>query len=213
MRRLSGEAFTVRHDPRTARHGARALALVLALAAGPTPSAVAAEWEAMRDQQRAAVEAAQGRIAEIESSEGAAADREKRAEKITRDRIAQARAALGNSDAKAEPRSDDGARLAAAEREWGPNGAERRKLAESGAALQRNLELTDKTMTAAIERLELAASRVPESDVPAALARIEAAADEVGERLSARWQREHATREREREQRERELGQRERGVR
>lgn len=201
-------------DPRAARRGVRALAVLLALAAGPPPGAVAAEWEAMRDQQRAAVQAAQGRIAEIESREGGdAADREKRAEKITRDRIAQARAALGNGDAKAEPRADDGARLAAAAREWGPGGAERRKLAESSAALERTLELTDKSLTAAIERVESTASRVPESDVPAALARIEAAADEAGDRLSARWQREHATREREREQRERELGQRERGVR
>jgi len=201
-------------DARTARRGVRALAVVLAFAASPTSSALATEWEAMRDRQRAALQASQGRIAEIESSDrGAGADREKLAEKITRDRIAQARAALRSGAAKAEPRADDGARLAAAGREWGPNGAERRKLAESSAALQRNLELADKSLTAAIEALEATAARVPESDVPAALARIAAAADEAGERLSARWQREHAAREREREQRERELSQRERGVR
>ena len=204
----------MRRDAPATRRAVRALVVILAFSTTPAPSASAAEWEAMRDKQGAALQAAEGRIAEIEArARGVGADREKVAERITRDRIARARATLTSGETKAEPVADDGARLAAVGREWGPSGAERQKLAESRAALQKNLELADASLTAAIEALEATAARVPESDVPAALARIEAAASEAGERLSARWQREHAAREREREQRERELGQRERGVR
>jgi hypothetical protein len=65
----------------------------------------------------------------------------------------------------------------------------------------------------AIEALGATAARVPESGVLEKLARIETAVSEVRERLSARWQREHAAREREREQREREAAARARGVR
>lgn len=103
--------------------------------------------------------------------------------------------------------------LVAATREWGADGAERRKLRESMATLQKNLEQVKLNLASAIEALEATAARVPESGVLEKLGRIEAAVSEVGERLRARWQREHLAREREREQREREAGERARGKR
>jgi hypothetical protein len=102
--------------------------------------------------------------------------------------------------------------LVAATREWGADGAERRKLRESMATLQKNFELAKLNLTSALEALEAAAARVPESGVLEKPGRIEAAVSEVGERLRARWQREHLAREREREQREREAAERARGM-
>jgi hypothetical protein len=51
-------------------------------------------------------------------------------------------------------------------------------------------------------------ARLPQAQLLDKVARIETAAKEASERLSARWERERAAREREREQREREAGER-----
>jgi hypothetical protein len=204
-------------DRRTARPCLRALMALLLLSSSPVPGALATEWDALRDRQREALRAAAGRIAEIESKErGAPIDREKLADKITRDRIARVRTVLksgGVREGKVPGDVGEGQRLGAVTRDWGPNGAERRKLQESRGTLQRNLERVDLNLAAALEAAGAMAARVPQSGVPETLARIEPAVSEAGERLSARWQREHAARERERQERERQLGERERGVR
>jgi hypothetical protein len=102
--------------------------------------------------------------------------------------------------------------LVAAMREWGADGAERRKLRESLATLQKNLERVELNLASAIGAVEATAARVPESGVLEKLGRIETGVSEVGERLKARWQREHTARERERQQREREAAERARGM-
>jgi len=105
--------------------------------------------------------------------------------------------------------------LVAATREWEADGAERRQLRESMATLGKNLARVKLDLARAMEALEATAARVPESGVLERLGRIEAAANEVGERLRARWQLEQTAREREREreQREREAAERARGKR
>jgi hypothetical protein len=97
--------------------------------------------------------------------------------------------------------------------EWGEDGAKRKQLRESMVALQKNLEVINRNLASAVEVVEATAARVPESGVLEKLARIEAAVGEYRERLSARWQREHAARERERTQRERETEERLRRMR
>jgi hypothetical protein len=219
------------HDGHAGQRCLGALTALFLLAVSSVPGAGASEWDRMRERQRDALRAAEGRIAEIESKERAGpADREKLADKITRDRIARVRASLksggesrrlvdaaerGSKEAKALVDVYEGQDelVVAVTREWGANGAERRKLREARATLQRELELIKRNLALAIEALGATAARVPESGILERLARSETAASEVGERLSARWQREYAAREREREQREREAAARERGVR
>jgi hypothetical protein len=219
------------HDGGTGQRCLGALIAAFLLSLSSVPGAVASEWDTMRERQRDTLRAAEGRIAEIESKERAGpADREKLADKITRDRIARVRVSLKSGGesrrlADAAERVSREAKalvdvyegqdelLVAVTREWGANGAERRKLRESRATLQRQLEVVKLDLALAIEALGATAARVPESGVLEKLARIETAVSEVRERLSARWQREHAAREREREQREREAAARARGVR
>ncbi len=169
---------------------------------------------------------------EIEAKgRGASADPEKRADGITRDRVADIRASLkgGGGAAKrlaelAEKASVDAKawvdvyrgqseHLDTVTREWGADGAERKKLREAITALQKNLALINTNLAMASEAAEAMKTQVQQSGVLEKFARIEAGASEARERLSARWERERIVREREREQREREAGERARGLR
>ena len=98
--------------------------------------------------------------------------------------------------------------LLAATREWGTDGTERKKLRESMATLQKNLERVRRNLEAASEALDATTARVAESGVLAKLDRIEPAMGEARERVRARWELEHLARAREREQREREAAER-----
>ena len=92
--------------------------------------------------------------------------------------------------------------------EWEAEGAERRKLRESIAALRKSLERANADLATAIEVAETTTMRVPQSGVLEKVARIEAA-----EKERARWLRAQAALDRERQQRERGAAERERGVR
>lgn len=189
------------------------------------PDGLAGEWENMRGSYDNALRAHAKRIAEIEARERGVADPEKRAEKITRDRITGIKGSLkGGGKARsladtAERASgvarafidvdrEQGAYLEVVMSEWRAEGAERRMLREALATLARNLERTNANLARAIEVAETTTLHVPQSGVLEKVGRIEAA-----EKERARWQREQATRERERLQREREAAERERGVR
>jgi hypothetical protein len=180
-----------------------------------TSCAAASDWDAMRAQQRAALQAAGGRIVGIDALERASpVERDKLADTLTRDRIAQARRMLKHDGAGPAVIADQTSRqLLAVTREWGPNGASRVALGASSATVQQNLERADRNLAAALEAVQATAGRVPQSGLLEAVASIETTVSETGERLNARWQREHTARERERQQREREVGERERGVR
>jgi hypothetical protein len=195
------------------------------------PDALAGEWENMRENYDSKLRAHAKGIAEIEARErGAPADQEKRAVKITRDRIAGIRASLkGGGKAKrladtAEKASGGARALVDVSREqseyldivtseWGTEGAERRKLREAIATLQKSYERANANLTRATEVAEATTMHVRHSGALEKVARIDAATSEAGERLRARWQRERAAQEREREQREREAAERARGVR
>jgi hypothetical protein len=98
-------------------------------------------------------------------------------------------------------------------REWRPDGEERKKLTDAFAALQKNLALAGASMATAAEAAVAMTTQVRDSGLLEKIARVEAAAGEGRERLSARWELERAARERQREQREREAGERARGLR
>jgi hypothetical protein len=198
--------------------------LLLSLIA--VPDGLAGEWEDMRESYDNTLRAHARRIAEIEARErGGAADREKRADRITRERITAIKGALkgggkarsladaaerasGDARALIEVSREQGAYLDIVMSEWRTEGPERRKLREAIATVQKNLEQADANLARAIEAAETTTMRVPESGVLQKVARMEAEAKE-----RARWQREQAARERERQQREREAAERERGVR
>ena len=88
-------------------------------------------------------------------------------------------------------------------------GAERKKLREAMATVQKNFERANANLTKAAK----ATAGLKPSDVLEKAAAIEAMVTEAGERLRARWQLEQATRERETKQREREAAERARGTR
>jgi hypothetical protein len=92
--------------------------------------------------------------------------------------------------------------------EWKADGAERKKLRESLATLEKNLTRATASMARALKVAETTAMSLPHSGVPEKLARLEEA-----EKERARWLREQAVRDRERQQKEREAAERERGVR
>jgi hypothetical protein len=218
-------------DRRMARQCLHGLLAGVLLGLGAAPGAWAGEWEQMRDSLEDKLRPHAKRLEEIEARElGDPADRQERAEKMTRDRISTAKATLSRSDRvrslpdAAEPGSADatavadlsrqqGEQLDAVMREWGVAGWERRRLREDLAAVQRNVERANASVARAIEGAESTADRVRDSGVFEMLARVEAQAAEAGEWLRARWQREYAARERERLHRERIAGERERGVR
>jgi hypothetical protein len=198
--------------------------LLLSLIAAP--DGLAGEWENMRESYDNKLKAHARRIAEVEARErGVPADQEKRADKITRDRIAGIKGSLkGGGRARslaetAEKASGDARALIDVSREqgtyldiviseWGPEGTERKKLRETIATLPKNLERANASLARAIEAADDTARRVLESGLPEKAGRIEAA-----EKERARWLREQAALERERQQRERGAAERERGVR
>ena len=204
----------------------RRLAFALLLLSSFAPStATPGEWDTVRDNYDAALKTYARRIAEIEARERASTDPTKRADKLTRDRIASLDASLKSSPrvrslaesadrAAADPKALDevsrllGEYLDGAGAEWRAEGTERRKGREALAALQKDLERAGTSLDRAIEVAVGAKRRVPQSGVPAKIARIEAEA-----KAKATWQQEHAARERERRERERQAGERERGVR
>jgi hypothetical protein len=194
----------------------------LALSAVP---ATAGEWETLRDSYDGAVKTYARRIAEIEARERAIADPDKRADKLTRDRIASIDASLKSGPrvrtlteaadrGAADPKALDevsqllGEYLDGAGAEWRADGAERRKVRDALAALQRSLERAGTYLDRATEVAVAAKRRVPQSGVPAKIARIEAEA-----KAKATWQQDQAARDRERKERERQAAERERGVR
>ena len=204
----------------------RTLMAWLLLSLSAVPDGLAGEWETLREGYDNKLKAHAKRIAEIEARErGVPADQEKRADKITRDRIAgikgsvkgggkarsladTAERASGGARALVDVSRQQGEYLDIVMSEWRAEGAERRMLREALAALPKNLERANVNLERAIEVAETTTMRVSESGVLEKVGRIEAE-----EKERARWQREQATRERERLQREREAAERERGVR
>jgi hypothetical protein len=213
----------------TGRGCFRTLMVCLLLSLIAIPAARAGEWEDMRESYDKKLRPHAKRIAEIEARErGVPADEEKRADKITRDRINGIRASLkGGGKAKSLADSVENAPgearalvdvsreqrelLDIVTHEWGAEGAERRKLREALAILEKHLERSNADLAQATEAAET--MRLQQSGTLEKVARIEAETAEAGDRLRARWQREQAAREREREQREREAAERARGVR
>jgi hypothetical protein len=205
----------------------RTLTACLLLSLIAVPDGLAGEWENMRESYDTKLKAHARRVAEIEARErGFPADREKRADKITGDRISGIKGSLkgGGSKARslanaAERAPRDAKALVDVSRqqdeyldivmsEWRADGTERRKLRESLATLPKNLEHTNANLTRAIEVADATTRRVPESGLPEKVGRIEAA-----EKERAIWLREQATLERERQLRERGAAERERGLR
>lgn len=204
----------------------RTLMACLLLSLSAVPDGLAGEWENMRGSYDNTLRAHAKRLAEIEARErGVPVDPEKRAEKITRDRITGIKGSLkgggkarsladtaerASGDARAfiDVDREQGAYLDIVMSEWRAEGAERRMLREALATLAKNLERANTNLVRAIEVAETTTMHVPQSGVLEKVGRIEAA-----EKERARWQREQATRERERLQREREAAERERGVR
>ena len=146
------------------------------------------------------------------------------AEKTTRERIAEVRAAL--------PADGPGQKLAATAEQAGTDrraldeltraqdeyvartlavwreGPERKATQDAAIQLQKSAERTAADMRAATEAGDSAAIRMRHSGVFGKVTRAEAAAKEAGTRMAALWERERAIREREKEQREREAGER-----
>jgi len=215
--------------------GARCLVALMAfllLYLIAVPNALSVELERMRESYDSTLRAHQKRIAEIEAKgRGASADPGKRADGITRDRIADIRASLkggggatkrlaelaekASGDAKAldDLYKGQSEHLDTITSEWESGGAERTKLRDAITALQKNLALAIENLAMAAEAAAAMKMAVQQSGVLEQIARIEATASEARERLSARWERERILREREREQREREAGERARGLR
>lgn len=186
----------------------------------------ASQERALRDNEK--------RVAEIAAREVGIGEG-RRAEKITADRALAASAALSGAGtpagvpSKGETWGQTLARMAdVADRDTGTlqtlyraqteyvddaiadwvDGPERKKLQEAGAQLQKNMEASRATMIVTTETAETMTARLPQAQLLDKVARIETAAKEAGERLSARWERERAAREREREQRERDAAER-----
>jgi hypothetical protein len=141
-------------------------------------------WEQAREQQARTIRANARRIAEILAKEGGTStDEHQRAQRVTQERVAG---------------------------EWAED---RKKLQDATMALDKNVQLANAHLTRATEAALAAAGRVHASGVLEKAARIEAAAGELRELLTARAERERAALEREREQRQRETGERARGQR
>ena len=214
------------HDGGAGSRCLRTLTACLLLSVIAVSDGLAGEWENMRESYDNKLRAQAKRIAEIEARERRVpADQEKRADKITRDRITGIKGSL-KSDGKTRSLADTAERASGDARalidvyreqgeyldivmsEWEAEGAERRKLRESIAALRKSLERANADLATAIEVAETTAMRVPQSGVLEKVARIEAA-----EKERARWLRAQAALDRERQQRERGAAERERGVR
>ena len=181
----------------------------------------AGDWETVRDSYETALKANEKRIQEIEARERGIQDPQQRAEKITRDKVAALRAsvkgggtgkgladaadkAAGDPKALADLSGDHAKYLDAATSDWGVEGAERKRLRESVAATQRNMERINASLT----RSSNSMANVTSPDALEKATRVDAAMTEAGDRLRARWQIEQAARERETKQREREAAER-----
>jgi hypothetical protein len=211
----------------TGRRWLHSLMACLLLSLIAVPDGLAGEWEHMRERYDNTLKAHAKRIGEIEAREGGGpADREKRADKITRDRISGIKGSLKRGGGRARslanaaeraPRDaralidvsrEQGEYLDIVMSEWRADGTERRKLRQSIATSPKNLERANANLARVTEVAEATTRRVPESGLPEKVGRIEAA-----EKERARWLREQAALERERQQRERSAAERERGVR
>ena len=211
-------------------HATRCLLTLMAgllLALSAVSDALAGEEEKIRENYDNALRTYEKRIGEIEAKERGVLDQQQRADKITRDKVASVRTSLrgsgkGKSLADAAEKASSDARAMAdlyreqseyldvVTSEWGAQGAERKKLREAMATVQKNFELFNANLARAAK--ETSASMKP-SDVLEKATRIDAAVSEAGERLRARWQLEQAARERESQQRERQAAERARGAR
>jgi hypothetical protein len=213
------------------RHGGHArrclLTLMGALLLPPlvVSDAMASERETVRGNYENALKANEKRIQEIEAKERGIPDLQQRAEKITRDKIAAARASLkgggtgkslaeaaekvsGDPKALADLSREQSKYLDAATSDWGADGPERKRLREATAGTQKNIERVNANLT----RVAKSVASLQASDSLETAERIEAAVNEAGDRLRARWQLEQAARERETKQREREAAERARGT-
>ena len=200
------------------------MALLLLLApvpgsAGPPVSpeedaAFRSEWERLRANQEKALAGTRG-------PEGGADDA--RREKLTRDRIAAASAALTGGGKgpvlaqMAETAGDSVGALAEvyrAQTEYvggamaGADGTEARRTHEATAQLQTSMERSRANLERANEAGLAMTMRLSQSGVPEKVTQLETIARDAGARLAARWELERAARERDREQREREAGER-----
>ena len=155
--------------------------LVLSIA---VPDALAGELEKMRERYDSTLRAHQKRITEIEAKgRGASADPGKRADGITRDRIADIRASLkggvgatkrlaelaekASGDAKAlvDVYKGQSEHLDVVTSEWGADGTERKKLKDAITALQKNLTLAGTNVEMATEAAGATMIRVEQSGV------------------------------------------------
>jgi hypothetical protein len=206
------------------------MALLLLLApvpgsAGPAVSppasseddaAFRSEWERLRANQEKALAGTRG-------PEGGA-DEAARREKLTRDRIAAASAALtggGKGPVLAQMAETAGnsagalAEVYRAQTEYvagamaeGADVAEVRRAREATALLQTSMERSRASLERANEAGLAMTMRLSQSGVLEKVAQLETIARDAGARLAARWELERAARERDREQREREAGER-----
>jgi hypothetical protein len=198
--------------------------LLLTLSA--VSDAPAGEWEQIRESYDNALRTYEKRIGEIEAKERGIPDQQQRADKITRDKITSVRTSLkgggkgksladaadkASGDAKGLPdlSREQGEYLDVVTNEWGAQGAERKKLRDAMASVQKNLERANANLAKAAKAAT--SSGANSSDVVEKATRIDAAVTEAGDRLRARWQLEQAAREREAKQREREAAERARG--
>jgi hypothetical protein len=178
-------------------------------------TAFRSEWERLRANQEKALTGIRG--------PEAGADEAARREKLTRDRIAAASAALtagGKGPVlaqMAETAGDSAGALAEvyrAQTEYvgvamaGADGTEARRTHEATAQLQTSMERTRANLERANEAGLAMTMRLSQSGVPEKVAQLESIARDAGARLAARWELERAARERDREQREREAGER-----
>jgi hypothetical protein len=186
-------------------------------------AAFRSEWEKLRANQERAIRDNEKPLAEIRGPEGGAGAAA-RLEKITRDRIVAARAALKGSGKgpvlaqMAETASGSAGALAEvyrAQTEYVDGamteraaGAEAKQIQEATALLQTNMERARANLARATEAGDAMTLRLSQSGVLEKVAQIETTAKDAGARLAARWELERAARERDREQREREAGER-----
>jgi len=187
--------------------------------------ALCGEWETVRGNYENALKANEKRIQEIEAKERGIPDQQQRAEKITRDKVAALRASLkaggagkslaeaaekaaGDPKAVADLARDQSKYLDTVTADWGAEGPERKRMRDATAATPKSIERNNANLTRAAKSV----ASLQASDSLETAARIEAAVNEAGDRLRARWQLEQAARERETKQREREAAERSRGT-
>src|SRR6266571_5856839 len=180
------------HHGGTGRRCFGTLMVFLLLSLISVPDALPGELEKMRESYDKTLRVHESRIAEIEAKgRGVSADPEKRADGITRDRVAEIRASLkggggagkrlaelaekasGEAKALADVYKGQNEHIDIATSEWGANGAERKKLREATTALQENLALISANLARAAEAAGAMTIRVQQSGVLEKVAQIE----------------------------------------